>query len=51
MLVGKRMTKNPVTVRPDDTLAVADARMKPEISGACPWRLRENWLESSASTT
>jgi len=28
MLVGRRMTKNPVTVRPDDTLAVADARMK-----------------------
>jgi acetoin utilization protein AcuB len=28
MLVGKRMTKNPVTVGPDDTLAVADVRMK-----------------------
>jgi acetoin utilization protein AcuB len=28
MLVGKRMTKNPVTVGPDDALAVADASMK-----------------------
>jgi len=28
MLVSQRMTKNPVTVGPDDTLAVAAARMK-----------------------
>jgi len=28
MLVGERMTKNPVTVGPHDTLAAADAKMR-----------------------